>query len=267
MSTTTAPAVRSFAPADLAYVAVFAALIAALALTPAIPIGTLGVPITLQTLGVALAGLCLGAWRGAAAVALYLMVGGRAGLAVLVGPTGGYLIGFLLSAFAVGLVAQWAVRRGLNAWTPVLFFAGVFAARVLIIWPLGVAGIARAVGKPISEIWLSDLAFWPGDILKAVVASVIAFAMSFTRRTASSRGLSIMNPAIRQPSMSNNSSTPTARSVRPSDRAHGCSGTANRTTSPPPATHSPSTPSRATSTTGGSDRKGGMSFREVARNN
>lgn len=186
MSTTTAPAVRSFAPADLAYVAVFAALIAALALTPAIPIGTLGVPITLQTLGVALAGLCLGAWRGAAAVALYLMVGlaglpvfsgGRAGLAVLVGPTGGYLIGFLFSAFAVGLVAQWAVRRGLNAWTPIFFFAGVFSARVLIIWPLGVAGIARAVGKPISEIWLSDLAFWPGDILKAVVASVIAFAV------------------------------------------------------------------------------------------
>ena len=77
----------------------------------------------------------------------------------------------------MGLVAQWAVRRGLNAWTPVFFFAGVFSARVLIIWPLGVAGIARAVGKPISEIWLSDLAFWPGDILKAVVASVIAFAV------------------------------------------------------------------------------------------
>ncbi|MHA6525411.1 biotin transporter BioY [Tessaracoccus sp. G1721] len=186
MSTTTAPAVRSFAPADLAYVAVFAALIAALALTPAIPIGTLGVPITLQTLGVALAGLCLGAWRGAAAVALYLLVGlaglpvfsgGRAGLAVLVGPTGGYLIGFLFSAFVVGLVAQWAVRRGLSPLTPVLFFLGVFAARVLIIWPLGVAGIARAVGKPIGEIWLSDLAFWPGDILKGIIAAVIAFAV------------------------------------------------------------------------------------------
>ena len=186
MSATTAPTVRSFAPADLAYVAVFAALIAALALTPPIPIGSLGVPITLQTLGVALAGLCLGAWRGAAAVGLYLLVGlaglpvfsgGRAGLAVLVGPTGGYLVAFLFSTFAVGLVAQWAVRRGLSRWTPVLFFLGVFAARVLIIWPLGVAGIARAVGKPIGEIWLSDLAFWPGDILKGIVASVIAFAV------------------------------------------------------------------------------------------
>ena len=121
MSTTAAPAVRSFAPADLAYVAVFAALIAALALTPAIPIGTLGVPITLQTLGVALAGLCLGAWRGAAAVALYLMVGlaglpvfsgGRAGLAVLVGPTGGYLIGFVISAWMIG----YAMERGLGRW-------------------------------------------------------------------------------------------------------------------------------------------------------
>lgn len=186
MTSTAAPSVRSFAPADLAYVAVFAALIAALALTPPIPIGALGVPITLQTLGVALAGLCLGAWRGAAAVGLYLLVGlaglpvfsgGRAGVAVLVGPTGGYLVAFLLSAFVVGLVAQWAVRRGLSAWTPVFFFLGVFAARVLIVWPLGVAGIARAVGKPIGEIWLSDLAFWPGDIVKGIVASVIAFAV------------------------------------------------------------------------------------------
>lgn len=186
MTSTAASPIRSFAPADLAYVAVFAALIAALALTPPIPIGTLGVPITLQTLGVALAGLCLGAWRGAAAVGLYLIVGlaglpvfsgGRAGFAVLVGPTGGYLVAFLLSAFAVGLWAHFVVRRGLNAWTPVLFFLGVFAARVLIIWPLGVAGISRAVGKPIGEIWLSDLAFWPGDIVKGIVAAVIAFAV------------------------------------------------------------------------------------------
>ena len=73
----TAPAVAdrpSVAPADLANVAVFAALIAAMSLLPAIHVGGL-TPITLQTLGVMLAGLCLGPWRGAAAVGLYLAVG------------------------------------------------------------------------------------------------------------------------------------------------------------------------------------------------
>jgi biotin transport system substrate-specific component len=49
---------------DLALIAVFAALIAAFSLTPGIPIG-IGVPITLQTLAVVLAGLVLGPWRGA----------------------------------------------------------------------------------------------------------------------------------------------------------------------------------------------------------
>lgn len=184
-STAAVPA-RSVAPSDLAYVAVFAALIAALALTPPIPVGSLGVPITLQTLGVALAGLCLGAWRGAAAVGLYLLVGlaglpvfsgGRAGLAVLVGPTGGYLLSFVLAAFLTGLIAQFVVRRGLSRLTPLWLFLGVFAVRVAVIWPLGVAGIARAVGKPIGELWLSDLAFWPGDILKGIVAALVAYAV------------------------------------------------------------------------------------------
>ncbi len=186
MSTTATVRTRAIAPSDLAYIAVFAALIAALALTPPIPIGALGVPITLQTLGVALAGMCLGAWRGAAAVGLYLLVGlaglpvfsgGRAGLAVLVGPTGGYLLAFVPAAFVTGLVAQWAVRRGLSRVTPVFLFLGSFAARVLIVWPLGVLGISRAVGTPVGDLWLSDLAFWPGDIIKGVIAAGIAFAV------------------------------------------------------------------------------------------
>ena len=82
---------------DLALIAVFAALIAAFSLTPAIPI-TGGVPITLQTLAVVLAGLVLGPWRGFLATLLYLAVGfaglpvfagGAAGLAVLAKPSVG----------------------------------------------------------------------------------------------------------------------------------------------------------------------------------
>ena len=67
---------RSTTPAvDIALIAVFAALLAALALTPAIPVGAIGVSLTLQTLGVLLAGLVLGPWRGFLSVMLYLVVG------------------------------------------------------------------------------------------------------------------------------------------------------------------------------------------------
>ena len=105
---------KSSTATDLALVAVFAALIAAFSLTPAIPIG-IGVPITLQTLAVVLAGLVLGPWRGFLATVLYLAVGfaglpvfagGAAGIAVLSKPSIGYLLAFPVGAAVAGLLAK-----------------------------------------------------------------------------------------------------------------------------------------------------------------
>ncbi|WP_367618773.1 biotin transporter BioY, partial [Yaniella sp.] len=65
-----------------------------------------GVPITLQSLGVMLAGAVLGPWRGAAsmgllilgvAIGLPLLAGGRGGIGVFVSPTAGYLIGYVIA--------------------------------------------------------------------------------------------------------------------------------------------------------------------------
>ena len=119
---------------DLAYIAVFAALIAALALVPSIPIGP--VPITLQTLGVLLAGLILGPWRGFAAVTLYLLVG-LAGLPVFAGGTGGlgvfgkpsigYLLSFPIAALVAGALSRWLVGRNTRLRFLWLFLSG-FAA-------------------------------------------------------------------------------------------------------------------------------------------
>ncbi len=97
-------------PRKLTAVAVFCALIALLAqLILPLPAG---VPLTLQTLGIALCGYCLG-WRyGLATVALYLLMGGcglpvfsgfGGGLGWLLGPTGGFLWGFLPLVFCCGL--------------------------------------------------------------------------------------------------------------------------------------------------------------------
>lgn len=175
---------RTLAPSDLARIAVFAALIAAMALTPAIPLGP--IPITLQTLGVALAGLCLGPWRGFAAVALYVAVGaaglpvfsaGSAGVGVLVGPTGGYILSFPLAALASGFVARWAVRRGLSRATPFIMLVGLLLARYLVILPIAVTHLSRALGLTWTQALVIDVPFWIGDLIKSVVAVTLAVAV------------------------------------------------------------------------------------------
>ncbi len=88
------------------------ALLTALGARVTIPL--IPVPVTLQVLWVLLAGLTLGARAGAASQLLYLaaglagapiFAGGRSGPAVLLGPTGGYLIGFVLGAAVAGALA------------------------------------------------------------------------------------------------------------------------------------------------------------------
>ena len=111
---------------DLGLIAVFAALVAGSALIAAIPVGGMGVPITLQTLAVMLTGLALGPARAFAAVGLYVLLGlaglpifsgGRSGLGVLAGPSAGYIIGFVFAATAVGwlTVVVLAARRAVPA--------------------------------------------------------------------------------------------------------------------------------------------------------
>ncbi|RMB59712.1 biotin transporter BioY [Tessaracoccus antarcticus] len=175
---------RTLAPSDLARIAVFAALVSALSLTPAIPLGP--VPITLQTLGVALTGLCLGPWRGFAAMALYLAVGaaglpvfsgGASGVAILVGPTGGYLLSFPLAALLSGFVARWAVRRGLSRVTPFILLGGLLLARYLIILPIAVTHLTRVLGITWMQAVAIDAPFWVVDLAKSVVAVILAVAV------------------------------------------------------------------------------------------
>lgn len=168
---------------DLALVAVFAALIAAFSLTPAIPVGV-GVPITLQTLAVVLAGLVLGPWRGFLATLLYLAVGfaglpvfagGAAGLAVLAKPSVGYLLAFPLGALVAGLLARLFVAwRGPRQYLG-LFLAGLAAS--LVIHAAGILGLMAVAKLPFTTAFLTDLTFWPGDLAKMFVASAIAVAV------------------------------------------------------------------------------------------
>jgi len=168
---------------DLAFIAVFAALIAVLSLVPGIPIGP--VPITLQTLGVILAGLVLGPWRGFAATALYLLVGfaglpvfagGAAGIGVLARPSVGYLLSFPFAALVAGALSRRLIGRNPKQRFLRLFLSG-FGASILVIHPAGILGLMAILRINLGQAIAIDLAFWPGDILKNLAAAGIAMAV------------------------------------------------------------------------------------------
>lgn len=176
---------RSWNATDLSLIAVFAALTAAFALIPAIPIGGAGVPVTLQSLAVVLTGVVLGPGRGAAAIGLYLaaglaglpiFAGFSGGLGVLAGPSAGYLLAFPLAAAVAGWLSAAAVRRARRMQYLLLFLSCV-AASVLVIHPLGIAGMMVNLNLDLSAAVLADVVFLPGDIAKNLIAAAIGVSV------------------------------------------------------------------------------------------
>ncbi|TDD73130.1 BioY family transporter [Jiangella aurantiaca] len=170
---------RSRLPAaDLARIAAFAALTAVLGLPGSFHLFGNAVPVTLQSMGPLLAGAILGAKRGAlsqllllalVAAGLPLLAGGRGGLGVFAGPSVGYLIGFVVSAFVVGLIVERSGRRPGVHW--VLAACLIGSATTLA---MGIPVQSAVTGVPLTETFQLSLAFIPGDTAKAVFAALVA---------------------------------------------------------------------------------------------
>lgn len=174
---------------NIARAALFAALMGALAYV-AFPYPLSPVPVTLQVLGVFLAGLFLGPLWGGAAMVLYLLAGavgapvfsgGGAGFVVLVGPTGGYLLSYPLAAIAVGAIARGGLTvRPLEDVPLGRQIAGMVAATVII----------YAVGVPFLW-WNQDVTPWT-----AVITGAVVFVPAEAAKMAAAIGI-IKNDAIR----------------------------------------------------------------------
>ncbi|KUM31719.1 BioY family transporter [Arthrobacter sp. EpRS66] len=169
------------------YIAVFAAMIAAMGLLPPITLGIIPVPITLQTLGVMLAGALLGPWRGAmsslvvvvlAIAGLPLLSGGRGGLGVLLGPTGGYLVGWVFGSLVIGaLFKYWVLRRTGNAARFASGLAAVVIGGIVVIYLFGVPWTSVVTGLDLRTSLIGSAAFLPGDVFKAVVTTLVALTV------------------------------------------------------------------------------------------
>ena len=133
------------------------------------------VPITGQTFGVILISMILGRTRAVAVVSAYLaegalglpvLAGGKGGLVALMGPTGGYLFGFLAAAFIVGHLSDKGWHRtyvtsvvAMVVGTGAIFACGMF-------W----------LGVMVPESSLFMIGFWPfvpGALVKIAIAAVI----------------------------------------------------------------------------------------------
>jgi biotin transport system substrate-specific component len=145
-----------------------------------IPIGP--VPITMQPFVVMLAGLVLGSFWGATSVGLWALLGvmglpvfagGKAGLATLMGPTGGFIIGFIMCAYIIGLLTE---GRQIRFWPA----TGILLAGLLLTYIIGLGGflfnMQYFLHKNITlqqGIKMVVLPFIPADILKAILAAYV----------------------------------------------------------------------------------------------
>ncbi|HAS73420.1 MAG TPA: biotin transporter BioY [Clostridiales bacterium UBA8960] len=161
--------------------ALFASITAVMALLPAIPLPFSPVPITFQVLGVFLAGAILGSKLGFLSQVVYLCLGaiglpvfagGSGGFSVIIGPTGGYLIGFTIAAFIIG----WLIEAGeLNKIDKKVAYFLAFFAGIASIYVIGTLQLAYVLNLDLMKAFsIGSLPYLPLDALKIIIAFMIA---------------------------------------------------------------------------------------------
>lgn len=156
----------------MVWVALMAALIAIGAFI-SLPLPFTPVPLTLQDMFVILAGLLLGPKRGFMAVLLYIaagsiglpiFAGGKAGVGVLLGPTGGYLAAYLV------VVVIYAAAARQPFWLGLL----ICAAGALLLLFMGSLRLAYVIDIPLNQALVGGmLPFLPGSAIKIFCALAI----------------------------------------------------------------------------------------------
>lgn len=165
--------------ADLAYVAVFTALVIVFAFV-SIPVGAAGVPIVIQNAVLILSGLILGPRRSLFVALLFLalglglpvLAGGRTVLSALGGPTAGYIGGYLVSPVVAGAIAYRAPARRRTAQIAWFVIAG--AAALLAQYAFGSLGLIVRADMTAQAAAAVQLPFLIPDSVKVAVMIAVA---------------------------------------------------------------------------------------------
>lgn len=167
---------------EIVFAALFAAFMAVLGMIPPIPLGFIPVPVTAQTLGVMLAGCFLGKRTAAVSLILFIILvalglpilsGGRGGMAVLIGPSSGYIFSWPIAAFLIGYTVEkiWPKLRLWKLVTINILFG------VLLVSLIGAPVMALVTHTSIWAALISSAVYLPGDIMKAIIAAAVAFQL------------------------------------------------------------------------------------------
>jgi biotin transport system substrate-specific component len=150
-----------------------------------IPLPWTPVPISAQTFAVLLSGVLLGGWYGGLSQVFYIgagiagvpwFSGGGSGIAYISGPTGGYMIGFILAALFIGYFVDRFVRaRGFFAILVLMFFANFVLIHLPGLLQLSVVTGVRNIYKLLS---MGTLPFIVGDVAKVLAAAALAKAIT-----------------------------------------------------------------------------------------
>lgn len=167
---------------NLVYTALMTAIICVLGLVPGIPLPIMPVPIVLQNIGIFLAGIILGKKYGTLSVIVFLLLaatglpvlsGGRGGIGVFAGPSAGFLFLYPVVAFLIGLIRD----RYFGKINFAILFVATLVFGVLLLDIVGTIIMGFIIHIHVTKAILLSFTFMPGDIIKAIVASLIGATM------------------------------------------------------------------------------------------
>ncbi len=138
-----------------------------------------GIPFTLQTFMVVLISLLLGPIYGTLSILLYISLiiigmpvasGGRGGIQVILGPTGGFIVGFILTSIVAGLGSKY-INIVDNKSKILLYLISIIA--ILSVYLIGLPWYSFVAGITLMDAIISMSFFYIFDILKAIFATII----------------------------------------------------------------------------------------------
>ena len=168
---------------EMGRIAIFAAVTSVLAFIT-IPLPFSPVPVTGQTLGVMLAGVFLSGRNAFMSQVVYVLLGiaglpvfsgGRSGIGILMGPTGGYIWGFILGAFVIG----YFFNKNLSLINKIGI---LIAGGVAVIYVCGLFQFIIVTDRSIIDaISLTMLPYLPGDVLKILITLFVSNKIDLDR--------------------------------------------------------------------------------------